>query len=479
MSILHDISQESSQKQNPELRPVQEPPAMRFAVLVPVYNHGGSVGRVVRDIAARFVDSKIIIINDGSTDQTSAALEALMKDMAMGAPRATERIRVITLAKNQGKGAALLAGFKAAHALNATHALTTDADGQHLVSDMDRVMRFSRLFPDDLIIGDRQMDDYPVPPSSKKGRDLSRFWLWIQTGQDVPDSQCGLRVYPLSHTLKLGGHWFKRFDFESETLARHAWAGMSIRSTPITCLYFSAEERITHFRPIRDTLRGVRLNVLLVIRRLLPLPGPKRRAAFCRAAERPAKTPGYVAWHNRHVWKAVVRDLFTANLADARLPTAVGVGLLIGFFPAYGLQTLLAIYVARRIHLNVAVTVLASQISIPPLTPLCILASVEVGSLLLYGHGISPGRVDWRHLTGLRVLKTFLAPVLVGGIVCGLLVGTTGLFITRYFMAMVKDRRKTAFSAIESTALVRQEAAPDGLQPSISPPAEETNEQGL
>ncbi len=469
MSILDDTSRESSQKLGAELHPVQKPPAMRFAVLVPVYNHGGSVGRVVREIAAKFVDSKIIIINDGSTDQTSTALEELIKDMARVSSGAAERIRVITLARNQGKGAALLAGFRAAYALNATHALTTDADGQHLVLDMVRVMQFSRLFPDDLIIGDRQMDEYPVPPSSKKGRDLSRFWLWIQTGQDVPDSQCGLRVYPLSHTLKLGHHWFKRFDFESETLARHAWAGMCIRSTPITCLYFSAAERITHFRPIRDTLRGVRLNVLLVIRRLLPLPGPKRRAVFCRSAEKPTKTPGYLAWHNRHVWKAIVRELFTAHLADARLPTAVGVGLLIGFFPAYGLQTLLAIYVARRIHLNVAVTVLASQISIPPLTPLCILASLEVGSLLLYGHGLSPGMVDWRHLTGLRVLKTFLAPVLVGGIVCGLLVGTTGLFITRYLMTTLKERRKKEILAVDTPANRTQNAATGGFQSSVPP----------
>ena len=40
---------------------------MRFAVLVPVYNHGGTVARVVRDIAAQFVDSKLIVINDGSS----------------------------------------------------------------------------------------------------------------------------------------------------------------------------------------------------------------------------------------------------------------------------------------------------------------------------------------------------------------------------------------------------------------------------
>ena len=417
-------------------------PDIRFAVIVPVYNHGGSVKQVVRQIADKLVDVQVLVVNDGSTDQTAQALESFLTELKEQNSSDAERIKIITLPENMGKGAALLAGFHAADDLHCTHALTTDADGQHVLTDILRVMRFARLFPDDLIIGDRQMDDFPVPPGSKKGRDLSRFWLWLQTGQDVPDSQCGLRVYPLAKTLQLGRHWFKRFDFENETLVRHAWACMRIRSTPITCLYFAPGERITHYRPIRDTLRGVRLNVLLVIRRLLPLPARQCSAVSCQPHDESAITPGHIGWRNRHVWKAVIRNIFTANLHDSRLPTAVGVGLLMGFFPAYGLQTLLAIYVARRLHLNVAVTVLASQISIPPLTPLCILASVEVGSLVLYGHGISPNSIDWHHITGQEVLKTFLAPVLLGGIICGILAGTAGLFITRYVTELL--RRRTA-----------------------------------
>ncbi len=419
-------------------------PPMRFAIIVPVYNHGGTVGDVVRAIAGKFVDARLIVVNDGSTDQTGQTLVNTAHELQEHCPTAAARLHIITLPRNRGKGAALLAGFRAAAAADCTHALTTDADGQHLIADMMRVMQVSRLFPQDLIIGDRQMDDHAVPSSSKKGRDLSRFWLWLQTGQDVPDSQCGLRVYPLASTLQLGSHWFKRFDFESETLARHAWAGMAIRSTPITCLYFSPTERITHFRPFRDTVRGVRLNVLLVIRRLLPIPCPKCRPKPTGSTDTGVSSPAYLAWHNRHVWKSLIRGLFTANLKDSRLPTAVGVGLLIGFFPAYGLQTLLAVYVARRLHLNVAVTVLASQISIPPLTPFCILLSVEAGSWLLHGHGLSLASLDWRHVSALQMLRTFLAPMIVGGIACGLVAGTVGLFVTRNIMARVKAARSAA-----------------------------------
>ncbi len=106
---------------------------------------------------------------------------------------------------------------------------------------------------------------------SKRGRDAATFWLRVQTGQHIPDSQCGLRIYPLQHVLAV--HYrFRRFDFETEILARMAWGGLTIRSIPVTCIYFPAAKRVSHFRPVIDTLRGVRVNVFLVARRLFPLP---------------------------------------------------------------------------------------------------------------------------------------------------------------------------------------------------------------
>lgn len=324
---------------------------------------------------------------------------------------------------------ALLTGFAAAHDAGCTHAITIDSDGQHLVSDIFRLMQISQLFPDDLIIGDRQMDFADVPTRSKRGRDMSRFWMLLQTGQDVPDTQCGLRIYPLKHTLTLT-HIFRRFDFETETLVRHAWAALQVRSAPITCIYFTAENRITHFRPVRDTLRGVRLNVMLTTWRIInPMP--------CRKCRVSHNTP-HVSWRSWSSWRFWKRQLGLSQcdaLADAMLATAVGVGVLIAVLPLYGIQTLLALYTARRLHINIPVTLLATQISLPPFIPLLIFMNIQTGTLLLHGRFLSPEFMEHQQLSWHGIFSTYLGPMMLGGLACGLASGTAAVLITRAMLA--------------------------------------------
>jgi glycosyltransferase involved in cell wall biosynthesis len=84
--------------------------------VVPVFNHGHTVQQVVREAKSRF---PVIVVNDGSTDETPTILAA------------EAGITVVTFSSNQGKAAALCAGFDRARELGFTHAITIDADGQH------------------------------------------------------------------------------------------------------------------------------------------------------------------------------------------------------------------------------------------------------------------------------------------------------------------------------------------------------------
>ena len=68
-----------------------------ICVVIPTYNNGGTIGRVVEDTLAECDD--VIVVNDGSTDATASILSAI------------EGITIVTLTKNSGKGAALKAGF--------------------------------------------------------------------------------------------------------------------------------------------------------------------------------------------------------------------------------------------------------------------------------------------------------------------------------------------------------------------------------
>ncbi len=388
---------------------------VRFAVVVPTYNHGNSLRGVVEAILAITSDELVIVVDDGSTDRTAAVIEELGR-------RHGSRLLAIRHRKNRGKGRALQTGFARVLELGCTHAITVDADGQHHVPDILRLMAAATETPDDLIIGERQMDGAAnVPAASRRGRDFSRFWLRIETGQDVPDSQCGMRIYPLLHVTRLT-HICGRFDFETETITRHAWAGVRVRSVPVRCIYFPPAQRVSHFRPVIDTIRGVRMNVYLVMRRMLPLPFkrcmPRRRAVRAQTA-----APGrkWVAL------KAFFREMMATGAGTTELSTALAVGIFIGITPLYGLHAIIAIYLARRLHINIPMAVIGTQISMPLLAPLWWFLSLQAGTFLLHGHWFGLSLHEIMHTTFREVLGHFLAACL-GSLPVGLVIAVCGFF---------------------------------------------------
>jgi glycosyltransferase involved in cell wall biosynthesis len=393
-----------------QLPPASSPPARppaaralapRLAIILPVYNHARTICSVIEDLQEALRPSEgipdeqlpIIVVDDGSTDGLRPALAGL------------PHLTLLRHTRNLGKGAALLTGFRHARSAGFTHAITVDADGQHAAADVIRTIEETRRHPDDLVIGQRDMEHAAVPLRSRRGRDAARYWLRVQTGLDIRDTQCGLRGYPLAETLALP-HRFTRYDFETEILARLAWAGVGIRSLPIRCIYFPPARRISHFRPLLDTLRGIRVNAFLVVRRLLPLPLRRLRA-------REDDAVAFGSWWRWSTWRNAVRDALRAGSSNSELAMAFAMGIFIGLTPFYMLQTVLAIYFARRLHLNVLTAVLGSQISIPPLAPVWVALSLAVGHLMVGGEWVLADiwarSAAWDfHTLSLRGLWTFL-----------------------------------------------------------------------
>jgi len=398
---------------------------VKVALVIPVFNHGASIAGVIEAVRAAVAGleiGEIIVVDDGCTDGTVEVLEGI------------GGVTVLRHARNRGKGEALLTAFGYALQKGFTHAVTIDADGQHDAEDIPKLLASARLYPDDLIIGYRDMERAAsakeIPASSRKGRDISRFWLRVQTGQDIPDSQCGLRVYPLGHVMK--GHYrFGRFDFETEVLARMAWGGVRVRSVPVTCIYFPPAKRVSHFRPVKDTLRGVRVNVYLVMRRLLPLP-------FSRMVERPGAAVRFGRWWKIATWRVAMRQALSAGNSNSELATAFAVGIFVGLTPFYFVQTVLAIYLARRLHLNVLAAVIGSQISIPPLAPLWFLLSYGLGNLLLKG--------EWISLDAGAFSRAMLPTLLLGNVIIATGVAVVGLFVARQVLGRLRP-----FGAATST----------------------------
>jgi glycosyltransferase involved in cell wall biosynthesis len=162
---------------------------------------------------------------------------------------------VIRLACNQGKGAALKAGFAWALERKFRAALTLDGDGQH---DTDEIPLFVEAFAKtgcELVVGNRMSDLESMPRVRRWSNRFSSWAISRLAGQKLSDTQCGYRLISMAawNVLSLDA---RRYELESEILIRAARHGLRIAQIPIKTIYFTA--RRSKIRPIVDSLRLLR-----------------------------------------------------------------------------------------------------------------------------------------------------------------------------------------------------------------------------
>jgi len=225
---------------------------IRVAGLIPAYDCATTIAAVVRGALAHL--EQVLVVDDGSRDATSACAREAGAD-------------VLRFEANRGKGAALRAGMAALAERGATHALSMDGDGQHLAREVPTLLAAAHAHPTALIVGARRIGTQDVKAVKLFGNRFANRWVEIAAGIALPDSQSGLRVYPLAATLGLGAS-AERFAFETEVVIRAARAGISIESVPVDVYYPPPDERISHYAPWRDTLRiiGVVLGLIFRVR---------------------------------------------------------------------------------------------------------------------------------------------------------------------------------------------------------------------
>ena len=204
-----------------------------------MFNHALTLKSIIDGAKQLF---PVIVVNDGSTDATAQVLAG------------TSGIRVVTLDRNQGKGAALQAGFARAIELGFTHTITLDADGQHPVSALSAFADQCRVHPDALIVGVRDLKESGAPLIRRIPNALSNFWFRFETGIRLSDTQCGYRVYPACLIRKLNVE-SSRYAFELEVMVKAAWAGIPLIPQSVQADYAAPTSRLSHFDPWRDLLR--------------------------------------------------------------------------------------------------------------------------------------------------------------------------------------------------------------------------------
>ncbi|MBZ0060415.1 MULTISPECIES: glycosyltransferase family 2 protein [unclassified Leclercia] len=221
------------------------PLTFRPCILIPCYNHGATMASVLACLAP--YQLPVIVVDDGSDLSTRQELDRLAAE--------DPQMTLVRLTHNSGKGAAVIRGLKVCAGAGFTHAVQVDADGQHALEDIPRLLALAERHPTALISGQPIFDD-SIPRSRLYGRWVTHVWVWIETlSLQLKDSMCGFRVYPVAPTLQLVNSvpLGKRMDFDTEVMVRLYWQGNTSYFLPTRVTY--PENGVSHFDALHDNLR--------------------------------------------------------------------------------------------------------------------------------------------------------------------------------------------------------------------------------
>jgi glycosyltransferase involved in cell wall biosynthesis len=210
----------------------------QVVVVVPAFNAATSIAWVVGESLVH--GHPVVVVDDGSSDATGEVARAA------GA-------LVLRHALNRGKGAALKTAFAWALQNDFEGVVSLDADGQHLPSEIPRILGAAREEDADLVIGGRAHLFGEMLPRRRLANRFSAWTIAWASRTGVTDSQSGFRYY--SARLLRGIHLqTDGFDLESEVIVRAGLRGMRIVVTPIE-LGFIDGISTSHYKPLMDSLR--------------------------------------------------------------------------------------------------------------------------------------------------------------------------------------------------------------------------------
>jgi len=354
--------------------------------VIPVYNNGITIKEVATGCRKHLPN--VLVVDDGSTDADIPALFV-----------GTD-ITVVRHSSNQGKGKALLTGLDFVAQKNARYMISIDGDGQHKPSDLEKMIPLLGKDDDTFWIGVRDFSKPHIPSKSKFGRDFANFWLYVETGVFIRDCQSGFRAYPVQHFKKLALTG-KYYDFETEALARAAWAGLDLKMIDIDVWYPAREKRISSFRPFMDNLRISWMHTRLVLRHLLPLPHKK-------LVHLPAIKSD---WNLFFKPVQFFKQLLVENASPLGLAASAAVGIFLGTLPLIATHTIVILYVTTRLHLNKILAVTIQNLCMPPVIPF---VCIELGYFMRNGKWLSEfSKEGWTSQISSLLYDWFLGSLIV------------------------------------------------------------------
>jgi glycosyltransferase involved in cell wall biosynthesis len=209
------------------------------AAVIPCLNEAATIGPLVQEVRREL--STVVVVDDGSNDETDAIAQKA------GAT-------VLSNDFPNGKGAALQRGWRHAHKLGFSWALTLDGDGQHSPEDMHSFFECAEHTGAVLVVGNRMPEAAQMPWVRRVVNRWMTHRICTLSGRALPDTQCGFRLLNLDVWAKLliaSQH----FEIESEVLMAFIRGGFVVEFVPVRAIYKDEHSKI---HPWRDTIRWLR-----------------------------------------------------------------------------------------------------------------------------------------------------------------------------------------------------------------------------
>ncbi len=211
----------------------------QWTIIIPCHNEAQSIGAVLTSLKGIVPAAKILVVDDGSTDETAS--------IAAGC----EGVKLIRMDSNSGKGIALQRGIREADSLSL---IFMDGDGQDHPEDLPTLMRQvdegARFVNGSKFIGD--IEKGGISRLNYFGNRFMSGLINLLFGSRVTDSQSGFRA--VSRELAASMHLVsKQYEIETEMLCKALKAGVEVREIPVTRKARTGGR--TGFRRIHNGLR--------------------------------------------------------------------------------------------------------------------------------------------------------------------------------------------------------------------------------
>lgn len=214
---------------------------------MPAFNEAKNIAQAIKDVRAYSPDIDIVVINDGSTDNTAAIANTL-------------KVKVVSLPFNCSLGSAEITGFMYAAEHQYDITFRVDADNQHVPSEIDKLARPIIAGQADMVIGSRQ--NYRFPLARKTGSLIFSLMVRLITGLSIPDCTSGFRAFDLAAAKFLSTNYADDYA-EVDSIISLTQAGFKVTAVPVSMRSRAGgNSYLTFWRSVEYMLK-VTLNILI------------------------------------------------------------------------------------------------------------------------------------------------------------------------------------------------------------------------